>query len=162
MCMKHAVRMFSMCIHGMFIQLLMWPMWTMLYELWVLTCRHCQQISLFLWVKWQWWYSVSNKTLIPPHSLLPSPPPLFLSFPLSSTYTQPVQPCSPNFPLTNYTLNIDGAVSRVVAPGDVVAGVPVTLSGLERQDSSFSLTVTACNDVTCRTSTPRTISKQLK
>ena len=99
------------------------------------------------------------------NALLPTPTPTpFLSLPPSSTYmymsTQPVQPCSPNFPLTNYTLNIDGNVSRIVAPGDVMAGVPITLSGLTR-DKSSSLTVTACNDVTCRTSTPRTISKQI-
>ena len=72
-------------------------------------------------------------------------------------YIQPVQPCSPNFPLINYTLNMDGVKFHILAPGDVVAGVPIVVSGLTR-DKSFSLTVTACNDVTCRTSTPRTIS----
>ena len=52
---------------------------------------------------------------------------------------------------------MDGVKFRIVAPGDVMAGMPITVSGLTR-DKSFSLTVTACNDVTCRTSTPRTIS----
>ena len=92
MCMKHAFRVFSMCIHGMFIQLLMWLMWTMLYELWVLSCRQCQhqQISLFLWVKWQRWYSVSNKNMYLMHFFLPPPPPLSsLSHPLPHTCTCP-------------------------------------------------------------------------
>lgn len=52
---------------------------------------------------------------------------------------------------------MDGVQFRVLAPGDVMAGVPIAVSGLIR-DNSFSLTVTACNDVTCRTSTPRRIS----
>ena len=70
---------------------------------------------------------------------------------------QPVQPCSSNFPLINYTLNIDHINFRRLTPSDVVAGAPITLSGLLR-DNSFSLTVTACNDVTCRTSAPKRIS----
>ena len=70
---------------------------------------------------------------------------------------QPIQPCSPNFPLINYTLNIDGIKFRVLVPGDVKAGVPITISGLTR-DNSFSLTVTGCNEVTCRTSLSRRIS----
>ena len=88
-------------------------------------------------------------------------PSFFSLSPPFSSHPQPVQPCSVNFPLHNYTINIDGSVALVLTPDRVVAGVPLTglqLAGLA-QDNSFSVTVMACNNVTCRTSDANTLSK---
>ena len=69
---------------------------------------------------------------------------------------QEVVPCSENFLLTNYTININEVVYVVLNRSDSTSEVP--LSGLS-EDNTFSLSVTACNEVTCRTSSMQTISK---
>ena len=69
-------------------------------------------------------------------------------------------PCSYNFSLTNYTINIDGAIHRVLHPSDITGEMPLSITNLT-QDASFSLTVTACNHVTCRTSESRIFCKLL-
>ena len=89
-------------------------------------------------------------------SLSPSP-----SLPLSPPCLQPVTSCSLNFPLRNYTLSINEVDVDTVTPSEVSSTnglVTVTLSGSSLpgvvENSPYSLTVTAANDVTRKTSTP--------
>ena len=86
------------------------------------------------------------------------------SVPLS---LQPVNNCSVNFPLHNYTIKVDDKVVRVLLSDEVTPDedgrlrLDLNSSNLSEVtlDDSLPLMVTACNDIICRTSDPVTLSK---
>ena len=86
---------------------------------------------------------------------------------LPSSFLQPVNPCSVNFPLYGYTIAVGDAVTHVVDADTVIPDqdgrvrlkLNSTVLSEVALDDSYPLTVTPCNAITCRTSTPVTLSK---
>ena len=71
-----------------------------------------------------------------------------------------------DYPLRNYTIRVDNLLVRVfddMKPSEEDERIHLelndtSLSGVTL-DSSFLLTITACNDITCRRSDPANLSK---
>ena len=83
---------------------------------------------------------------------------------------QRVMPCNMRYPLSNYSIKVDNASAHVIhtfddsmKPFETDGRVHLelndtTLPGVTL-DGSFNLTVSACNDITCRESNSITFSK---
>ena len=93
---------------------------------------------------------------------------VFPSFsPYWNIFHQPVMPCSANFTLRYYSVRIREFVPYNVTPDSLLddnGNILVNLTGDSLPagvtfDDSFLLTVTACSDITCRTSEPVVFSK---
>ena len=68
-----------------------------------------------------------------------------------------MESCSPNFPIRNYTLFVDGTVGPTIVAMPTVSMVIGTLSSSDLSiltpDERFQVGVEVCSDVTCRNST---------